>query len=144
MKRCEQTRLFAFTPITHTHIWPCCHKLQEIVLSLRNIPVSCEHLFPAGMCLQAFVEAFFCLAQKKYKSRPLHEQVASLVELCECRLAALHGKRLLWGCGLGQRHGALPATATVPSPPRPRHHQVFGLQKPSQLRALVCRDTAGS
>ncbi|NXA81421.1 TTL11 polyglutamylase, partial [Thryothorus ludovicianus] len=51
----------------------------------------------SGMCLQAFVEAFFCLAQKKFKSLPLHEQVASLVELCECRLAALHGKRLLWG-----------------------------------------------
>ncbi|XP_071430520.1 tubulin polyglutamylase TTLL11 isoform X2 [Pithys albifrons albifrons] len=33
-----------------------------------------------GMCLQAFVEAFFCLAQKKYKSLPLHEQVASLLE----------------------------------------------------------------
>ncbi|NWS36256.1 TTL11 polyglutamylase, partial [Polioptila caerulea] len=51
----------------------------------------------SGMCLQAFVEAFFCLAQKKFKSLPLHEQVAQLVELCECRLAALHGKRLLWG-----------------------------------------------
>ncbi|XP_051663475.1 tubulin polyglutamylase TTLL11 isoform X2 [Manacus candei] len=33
-----------------------------------------------GMCLQAFVEAFFCLAQKKYKSLPLHEQVLSLIE----------------------------------------------------------------
>ncbi|NXE92029.1 TTL11 polyglutamylase, partial [Menura novaehollandiae] len=53
----------------------------------------------SGMCLQAFVEAFFCLAQKKYKSLPLHEQVASLVEFCECHLAALHGKRLVWGCG---------------------------------------------
>ncbi|XP_062361517.1 tubulin polyglutamylase TTLL11 isoform X2 [Cinclus cinclus] len=95
----------------------------------------------SGMCLQAFVEAFFCLAQKKYKSLPLHEQVASLIELCECRLAALHGKRLLWGCGLGQRHGALPATATAP---RPRGHQVLRLQKPSQLRALMCRDRTGS
>ncbi|NXY56658.1 TTL11 polyglutamylase, partial [Callaeas wilsoni] len=57
-----------------------------------------DHKEP-GMCLQAFVEAFFCLAQKKYKSLPLHEQVASLVEFCECHLAALHGKRLLWGCG---------------------------------------------
>ncbi|NWY74107.1 TTL11 polyglutamylase, partial [Erithacus rubecula] len=52
----------------------------------------------SGMCLQAFVEAFFCLAQKKYKSRPLHEQVALLIEQCECRLAALQGQRLLWGC----------------------------------------------
>ncbi|NWU36721.1 TTL11 polyglutamylase, partial [Hylia prasina] len=49
----------------------------------------------SGMCLQAFVEAFFCLAQRKYKSLPLHDQVASLIELCECRLAALHGKRLV-------------------------------------------------
>ncbi|NXL17927.1 TTL11 polyglutamylase, partial [Setophaga kirtlandii] len=53
----------------------------------------------SGMCLQAFVEAFFCLAQKKYKALPLHKQVLSLLELCECRLAALHGKRLVWGCG---------------------------------------------
>ncbi|NXN90121.1 TTL11 polyglutamylase, partial [Bombycilla garrulus] len=49
----------------------------------------------SGMCLQAFVEAFFCLAQKKYKSLPLHEQVASLIELCECRLGALHGRQSL-------------------------------------------------
>ncbi|NWR33656.1 TTL11 polyglutamylase, partial [Tachuris rubrigastra] len=53
----------------------------------------------SGMCLQAFVEAFFCLAQKKYKSLPLHEQVLSLIEFCECHLAALDEKRLLWGWG---------------------------------------------
>ncbi|NWZ01303.1 TTL11 polyglutamylase, partial [Loxia curvirostra] len=53
----------------------------------------------SGMCLQAFVEAFFCLAQKKYKALPLHKQVLSLLELCECRLAAVPGKRLVWGCG---------------------------------------------
>ncbi|NXC52863.1 TTL11 polyglutamylase, partial [Aleadryas rufinucha] len=53
----------------------------------------------SGMCLQAFVEAFFRLAQKKYKTLPLHEQVSSLIELCEKRLAAVHGKRLLCGCG---------------------------------------------
>ncbi|NXY05882.1 TTL11 polyglutamylase, partial [Pteruthius melanotis] len=52
----------------------------------------------SGMCLQAFVEAFFCLARKKYKSLPLHEQVSSLIELCESRLAALRGKRLVCGC----------------------------------------------
>ncbi|XP_009067665.1 PREDICTED: LOW QUALITY PROTEIN: tubulin polyglutamylase TTLL11, partial [Acanthisitta chloris] len=60
----------------------------------------------SGMCLQAFVEAFFCLAQKKYKSLPLHEQVASLIDFCECHLAALDGKRLVWGCGAGERRGA--------------------------------------
>ncbi|XP_058709837.1 tubulin polyglutamylase TTLL11 [Poecile atricapillus] len=102
-----------------------------------------------GMCLQAFVEAFFCLAQKKYKSLPLHEQVESLIDFCECRLAALRDKRLVWGCGLAGRHGALPATGATPgpgctSPPRPHGPQVFTLQKSSQLRALMCRDRAGS
>ncbi|NXT82785.1 TTL11 polyglutamylase, partial [Zapornia atra] len=53
----------------------------------------------SGMCLQAFIEAFFCLAQKKYKSLPLHEQVASLIEFCEYRLAALDEKRLVCGRG---------------------------------------------
>ncbi|NWQ60017.1 TTL11 polyglutamylase, partial [Neopipo cinnamomea] len=57
-----------------------------------------DHKEP-GMCLQAFVEAFFCLAQKKYKSLPLHEQVLSLIEFCECHLAALDEKRLVWGWG---------------------------------------------
>ncbi|NXL88691.1 TTL11 polyglutamylase, partial [Alectura lathami] len=53
----------------------------------------------SGMCLQAFVEAFFCLAQKKYKALPLHEQVASLIDFCEYHLAALDEKRLLGGRG---------------------------------------------
>ncbi|NXH19122.1 TTL11 polyglutamylase, partial [Bucco capensis] len=53
----------------------------------------------SGMCLQAFVEAFFCLAQKKFKSLPLHEQVASLIDFCEYHLAALDEKRLGGGRG---------------------------------------------
>ncbi|NXG78973.1 TTL11 polyglutamylase, partial [Baryphthengus martii] len=53
----------------------------------------------SGMCLQAFVEAFFCLAQKKYKSLPLHEQVAALIDCCEYHLAALDEKRLVGGRG---------------------------------------------
>ncbi|NWU61987.1 TTL11 polyglutamylase, partial [Pterocles burchelli] len=53
----------------------------------------------SGMCLQAFVEAFFCLAQKKFKSLPLHEQVASLIDFCEYHLAALDEKRLVCGRG---------------------------------------------
>ncbi|NXN95968.1 TTL11 polyglutamylase, partial [Rhinopomastus cyanomelas] len=53
----------------------------------------------SGMCLQAFIEAFFCLAQKKYKSLPLHEQVTSLVDFCECQLAALDEKRTVCGRG---------------------------------------------
>ncbi|NWR57625.1 TTL11 polyglutamylase, partial [Bucorvus abyssinicus] len=53
----------------------------------------------SGMCLQAFVEAFFFLAQKKYKSLQLHEQVASLIDFCEYHLAALDEKRLVCGRG---------------------------------------------
>ncbi|NWT18719.1 TTL11 polyglutamylase, partial [Vireo altiloquus] len=53
----------------------------------------------SGMCLQAFVEAFFSLARKKYKLLPLQEQVSMLIEFCEKRVAALHGRRLVWGCG---------------------------------------------
>lgn len=40
----------------------------------------------AGMGLQAFVEAFFHLAGRRFKSLPLREQVASLLELCEAQL----------------------------------------------------------
>ncbi|KAM6117689.1 tubulin polyglutamylase TTLL11 [Phoenicopterus ruber ruber] len=61
----------------------------------------------SGMCLQAFVEAFFCLAQKKYKSLPLHEQVASLIDFCEYHLAALDEKRLVCGRGIVERRSAV-------------------------------------
>ncbi|MBN3320161.1 TTL11 polyglutamylase, partial [Atractosteus spatula] len=40
----------------------------------------------SGMGLQAFVEAFFYLAQRRFKSPPLHEQVAALLDLCDCHL----------------------------------------------------------
>ncbi|XP_074547098.1 tubulin polyglutamylase TTLL11 [Halichoeres trimaculatus] len=40
----------------------------------------------AGMGLQAFVEAFFHLAGRRFKSLPLREQVLSLLELCEAQL----------------------------------------------------------
>uniref|UniRef100_A0A8D0G9S5 Tubulin polyglutamylase TTLL11 n=1 Tax=Sphenodon punctatus TaxID=8508 RepID=A0A8D0G9S5_SPHPU len=53
----------------------------------------------SGMSLQAFVEAFFYLAQRRYKALPLHEQVASLIDFCEYNLAVLDEKRL--GCGRG-------------------------------------------
>ncbi|XP_054076560.1 tubulin polyglutamylase TTLL11 isoform X1 [Rissa tridactyla] len=61
----------------------------------------------SGMCLQAFVEAFFCLAQKKYKSLPLHKQVASLIDFCEYHLAALDEKRLVCGRGIVERRSAV-------------------------------------
>nr|XP_009933559.1 PREDICTED: tubulin polyglutamylase TTLL11 [Opisthocomus hoazin] len=61
----------------------------------------------SGMCLQAFVEAFFCLAQKKYKSLLLHEQVASLIDFCEYQLAARDEKRLVCGRGVVERRSAV-------------------------------------
>lgn len=59
-----------------------------------------------GMCLQAFVEAFFFLAQRKFKMLPLHEQVASLIDLCEYHLSLLDEKRLL--CGRRRRPQSSP------------------------------------
>ncbi|XP_076867308.1 tubulin polyglutamylase TTLL11 isoform X2 [Brachyhypopomus gauderio] len=40
----------------------------------------------AGMCLQAFVEAFIHLAARRFRALPLREQVLSLLELCETAL----------------------------------------------------------
>jgi len=40
----------------------------------------------SGMGLQAFVEAFFYLAGRRFKSLVLKEQVVSLLELCEAQL----------------------------------------------------------
>ncbi|XP_019365861.1 PREDICTED: tubulin polyglutamylase TTLL11, partial [Gavialis gangeticus] len=61
----------------------------------------------SGMCLQAFVEAFFCLAQKRYKSLSLHEQVATLIDFCEYQLATLDEKRLVCSRGIMERRPAL-------------------------------------
>ncbi|XP_066112412.1 tubulin polyglutamylase TTLL11 isoform X1 [Saccopteryx bilineata] len=60
----------------------------------------------SGMCLQAFIEAFFFLAQRKFKMLPLHEQVASLIDLCEYHLSLLDEKRLV--CGRSGRLGVRP------------------------------------
>ncbi|XP_036039744.1 tubulin polyglutamylase TTLL11 isoform X3 [Onychomys torridus] len=60
----------------------------------------------SGMCLQAFVEAFFFLAQRKFKMLPLHEQVASLIDLCEYHLSLLDEKRLV--CGRRRRPQSSP------------------------------------
>ncbi|XP_071322276.1 tubulin polyglutamylase TTLL11 isoform X2 [Trachinotus anak] len=45
----------------------------------------------AGMGLQAFVEAFFFLAGRRFKSLVLREQVVSLLELCEAQLQSQSG-----------------------------------------------------
>nr|XP_060613570.1 tubulin polyglutamylase TTLL11 [Anolis sagrei ordinatus] len=54
----------------------------------------------SGMGLQAFVEALCFLAQRRYKSLPLHEQVELLVDFCEYNLAALDEKRQTCGRAL--------------------------------------------
>lgn len=65
-----------------------------------------------GMCLQAFVEAFFYLAQRKFKMLPLHEQVASLVDLCEYHLSLLDERRLV--CGRSSRAGGRAPGSSTP------------------------------
>ncbi|XP_054514373.1 tubulin polyglutamylase TTLL11 isoform X3 [Pan troglodytes] len=71
----------------------------------------------SGMCLQAFVEAFFFLAQRKFKMLPLHEQVASLIDLCEYHLSLLDEKRLV--CGRGIPSGGRPPHRGPPQEPSP-------------------------
>lgn len=71
----------------------------------------------SGMCLQAFVEAFFCLAQRRYKSLPLHEQVALLIDFCEYHLSILDEKRLLCSRGIMAHRAAL--ATCQPDRPRP-------------------------
>ncbi|XP_057169721.1 tubulin polyglutamylase TTLL11 isoform X2 [Ursus arctos] len=71
----------------------------------------------SGMCLQAFVEAFFYLAQRKFKSLPLHEQVASLIDLCEYHLSLLDEKRLV--CGRSGTSGGRPPDSGTPQETAP-------------------------
>ncbi|XP_041530358.1 tubulin polyglutamylase TTLL11 isoform X3 [Microtus oregoni] len=91
----------------------------------------------SGMCLQAFVEAFFFLAQRKFKLLPLHEQVASLIDLCEYHLSLLDEKRLV--CGRGRRPQSSPqetnpTTQSAAGSPAPR---IIGANKlPHSRHAL--------
>ncbi|XP_015222495.2 tubulin polyglutamylase TTLL11 [Lepisosteus oculatus] len=80
----------------------------------------------SGMGLQAFVEAFFYLAQRRFKSPPLQEQVAALLDLCDCHLESLDEKRSLCGRGAAERRTALPSCLpegvhSAPSAPAPHH-----------------------
>lgn len=75
-------------------------------------PLTHTGLSSTGMCLQAFVEAFFYLAQRKFKMLPLHEQVASLIDLCEYHLSLLDEKRLV--CGQSGTSGGRPPHSGTP------------------------------
>ncbi|KAM7094276.1 tubulin polyglutamylase TTLL11 isoform 3-T3 [Molossus nigricans] len=70
----------------------------------------------SGMCLQAFIEAFFYLAQRKFKMLPLHEQVASLIDLCEYHLSLLDEKRLVYGRSGGSGTQEASGTSQEASP----------------------------
>ncbi|XP_075435094.1 tubulin polyglutamylase TTLL11 isoform X2 [Ascaphus truei] len=61
----------------------------------------------SGMCLQAFVEAFLYLAQRRFKDLPLQEQVESLVDWCECHLGAVDEKQVPCSRGLVERRTSL-------------------------------------
>ncbi|KAM8934303.1 tubulin polyglutamylase TTLL11 [Pelodytes ibericus] len=73
----------------------------------------------SGMCLQAFVEAFFYLAQRRFKGLPLQKQVESLINLCESHLESLDEKRTLGGRRLAERktelNGCRQSALHVPS-----------------------------
>ncbi|XP_036435819.1 tubulin polyglutamylase TTLL11 [Colossoma macropomum] len=81
----------------------------------------------AGMGLQAFVEAFFYLAARRFKALPLREQVLSLLELCE---SALEGQghveksrpqKQLSSINPASAHSTAPPTLS--SPAHTRRHQ---------------------
>ncbi|XP_077087171.1 tubulin polyglutamylase TTLL11 [Siphateles boraxobius] len=85
----------------------------------------------AGMCLQAFIEAFFYLAARRFKAVPLRDQVLLLLEVCEGALE-------------GQSHSEKPrprrsqptqssAPNTFSSPALTRRHHLR--QQPMQLSA---------
>ncbi|XP_062334075.1 tubulin polyglutamylase TTLL11 [Osmerus eperlanus] len=76
----------------------------------------------AGMGLQAFVEAFFYLAQRRFKSLALREQVLSLLELCEAQLEPPGGP--------GEERRSLSCTRAPPAGGGRTHHQT---QPPASL-----------
>ncbi|XP_075416557.1 tubulin polyglutamylase TTLL11 isoform X2 [Tenrec ecaudatus] len=93
----------------------------------------------SGMCLQAFVEAFFYLAQRKFKMRPLHVQVASLIDLCEYHLSLLDEKRLM--CGRSGTAGTRPPGSSTPQGATPSEGTsplgLNGANKLSQSKYLL-------
>lgn len=100
----------------------------------------------AGMGPQAFVEAFFFLAGRRFKSLALREQVASLLELCEAQLEAHPGgedrrsvscSRVLPRAGRGPTPGAANPQADSPAPLRRAASQDYRLhQRPKPREAL--------
>ncbi|XP_063000573.1 tubulin polyglutamylase TTLL11 [Elgaria multicarinata webbii] len=95
----------------------------------------------AGMGLQAFVEAVCFLAQRRYKSLSLHEQVELLIDFCEYNLAALDEKRLACNRVVPERRTALvtchqdrlhlsPSAHTPPQYHGPTAHKLVDYRSP--------------
>ncbi|XP_058473202.1 tubulin polyglutamylase TTLL11 isoform X1 [Solea solea] len=103
----------------------------------------------AGMGLQAFVEAFFFLAGRRFKSLVLREQVVSLLELCEAQLESQPGgedrrsvscSRALPRAVKTQTLGQANPQLSSPAPQRRAASQDYRLHqrlKPRMLRANV-------
>ncbi|XP_062290739.1 tubulin polyglutamylase TTLL11 [Scomber scombrus] len=103
----------------------------------------------AGMGLQAFVESFFYLAGRRFKSLPLRGQVASLLELCEAQLDSQSGaedrrsvscSRAMPRCTKTQTLGLTNPQLCSPAPLRRAASQDYRLHqrlKPRTLRANV-------
>ncbi|XP_039856314.1 tubulin polyglutamylase TTLL11 isoform X1 [Simochromis diagramma] len=87
----------------------------------------------AGMGLQAFVEAFFYLAVRRFKSLALREQVVSLLELCESQLGPQSGveERRSLSCSR-----ALPRTVKTQTPCLANPQ----LSSPAPLRRAASQD----
>lgn len=86
-----------------------------------------------GMGLQAFVEAFFYLAARRFKSLALREQVVSLLELCESQLGPQSGveERRSLSCSR-----ALPRTVKTQTPCLANPQ----LSSPAPLRRAASQD----
>lgn len=86
-----------------------------------------------GMGLQAFIEAFFYLAARRFKSLALREQVVSLLELCESQLGPQSGveERRSLSCSR-----ALPRTVKTQAPCLANPQ----LSSPAPLRRAASQD----
>lgn len=100
----------------------------------------------AGMGLQAFVEAFFHMAGRRFKSLALKEQVVSLLELCEAQLgpqSSVEERRSL-SCSRAPPRAIKAQTLCLtnphlssPAPQRRAASQDYQRLKPRALRANV-------
>ncbi|XP_061554193.1 tubulin polyglutamylase TTLL11 isoform X2 [Phycodurus eques] len=96
----------------------------------------------AGMGLQAFVEAFFYLAARRFKSQTPREQAASLLDLCEAQLESQTPgpeERRSSSCSRAASRGATGAPkhqahARQPGPPSPA-----GAPLPRRASSQDCR-----